>query len=138
MASYPNRSREFKRSSLHLSTFSSHGSLLTSTGGIPPDPSSEGPSGVTKPTPDESFNERKAWANRRLSYGIALLRGEVFECNFGSILFLAIYMRNRLLDDGWPYQARILGFWIDKAKARGDFLRPARAISPLERGGSST
>lgn len=71
----------------------------------------------------KSFSECKDWANGQLRFAIAVLRGEwgwsePFSWKYR--FFTAQMIKKRLLEYGFWWQAKVLGFWINRFK-RGDF-----------------
>jgi hypothetical protein len=72
-----------------------------------------------------SVFRQKSWANEQLKWVIEELRaeaakGSVFRWRQG--LFLALYVKKRLLEYGWSWQAARVDNWIHR-------LQPRRADS---------
>lgn len=62
----------------------------------------------------------KPWANDQLRFAIHVLMGDNIVSRLPGRIHLALYIRDRLLEFGWIFQARILETWIHRAQ-RGDF-----------------
>ena len=88
--------------------------------------------------------ESKAWANRQLKYGIRLLQGDPScggSSDFDSNLVLAISLKQTLSFEGWTWQTERLDNWINRARAKKDFLpgkyHPKPPLRPLKEVDSS-
>lgn len=89
------------------------------------------------------------WANRQLSYGIRVLEGDP-ACGgakgswdqsapgspFHSALGIAVHIKQNLEFQGFSWQAARLENWINRARARGDFLPGKHSFTAIEDGRS--
>jgi len=76
----------------------------------------------------------KDWANETLSYAIQVLKGRKIVSRLKGRIFLALYLRDMLLDYGFWWQAKVLEIWIRRAQ-KGEFIaseRSERAYEPSE------
>jgi len=76
----------------------------------------------------KSYFGSKPWANEQLRYAIRVLKGEAGSSGcrvWNGNLFLALYLKDRLLELGFPWQAARIENWIHR-------LQPSRADSAAE------
>jgi hypothetical protein len=66
-----------------------------------------------------SFGSQE-WANDQLKYAIKELKDSHSKSEFcwAQTLRLALIVKERLLDYGWVWQAKIIDFWIHKYAGR--------------------
>ncbi len=74
----------------------------------------------------------KQWANNVLSFAIRTLEGKIEVSLLKARMSTALYIRDRLLEEGFWWQARILSFWVHRAR-RGDFSQNAKHSDSLPR-----
>jgi hypothetical protein len=59
-----------------------------------------------------SFDKKRA--NEVLSFGIRLLQGKVCKSPKNEHIRLALILKERLEEEGFPWQARTLNYWIHR------------------------
>lgn len=84
----------------------------------------------------------KEWANDLLRFCIKTLEGQIEVSNMKNRIATVLYVRQMLLEEGFWWQAKIINFWVHRAR-RGDFEDLQRAsvseradLSQRERGDS--
>ncbi len=62
----------------------------------------------------------KDWANEQLRYAIKILDDRIhgYKCLLKGRIVDGISFKNQLLEAGFPHQARILSYHINRARAR--------------------
>lgn len=70
-----------------------------------------------------SFTQKvksKKWANNTLRYAIRCLRGENIVSLLPGRIAIALLLKERLVSEGFTWQAKVLNFWIHRAQG-GEF-----------------
>jgi hypothetical protein len=72
----------------------------------------------------KEINERKyfscSWANDTLHYAVCCLKGKNIVSRLSGRISIALLLRDRLNEEGFWWQAKVLEAWIHRAQ-RGDF-----------------
>jgi len=79
----------------------------------------------------------KAWANSQLRFSIRILKGEIVRSTWAGRLQIVLYVKDRLLEYGFPWQAERIENWIHRLQgaARPDSLGEQRGASMDFEGG---
>lgn len=68
----------------------------------------------------------KEWANEQLRFAISALMGNRGGSNWKSNLVLALSIKQRLLENGFPWQAARVENWVHRLQARRPDLERER------------
>jgi hypothetical protein len=72
----------------------------------------------------------KEWANSQLRFSIRILKGEIMRSSWKGRLQLVLYIKKRLLEHGFTWQAKRIDNWIHR-------LQPRKADLSEREGGAS-